>query len=153
GSFVLQRESRLLERAGVELRERKRAEEALIEERHLLRTLMDNLPDTIYFKDRESRFTRINKAHASLFGLNDPAQAVGKTDSDFFTGEHAQQAYADEQEIIRTGRPVLAKEEKETWPDGHATWASTTKMPLRDANGDFIGTFGISRDITERKQT
>jgi PAS domain S-box-containing protein len=135
-----------------DITERKRAEAALMEERHLLRTLMDNLPDLIYFKDRESRFTRINRAHARAFGLNDPAQAVGKTDFDFFTGEHAQQAFADEQEIIRTGQAMLAKEEKETWPDGHVTWASTTKMPLRDANGNIIGTFGVSRDITERKR-
>ena len=129
--------------------EKKRAEEALIEERHLLHTLMDNLPDMIYFKDRESRFTRINKAHAKLFGLSDPAQAVGKTDFDFFTAEHAQQAYADEQEIIRTGQPMVGKEEKETWPDGRVTWVSTTKMPLRDAHGNIIGTFGVSRDITD----
>jgi PAS domain S-box-containing protein len=135
-----------------DITERKRAEAALIEERHLLRTLMDNVPDAIYFKDRESRFTRINKALAKSFGLSDPTQAVGKTDFDFFTGEHAQQTYADEQEIIGTGQPVLGKEEKETWSDGHATWASTTKMPVRDANGDIIGTFGISRDITERKR-
>ena len=135
-----------------DISERKRAEEALMEERHLLRTLMDNLPDTIYFKDRESRFTRINKALAKSFGLSDPAQGAGKTDFDFFTGEHAQQAYDDEQEIIRTGQPVLGKEEKETWPDGHVTWASTTKMPLRDANEKIIGTFGVSRDITQRKR-
>jgi two-component system, cell cycle sensor histidine kinase and response regulator CckA len=136
----------------IDITERKRAEAALIEERHLLHTLMDNLPDVIYFKDRESRFTRINKAHAKEFGLSDPAQAVGKTDFDFFTDEHAQQAYADEQEIIRTGQPVVGKEEKETWPDGRETWVSTTKMPLRDAHGNIIGTFGVSRDITERKR-
>ena len=135
-----------------DITERKRAEEALIEERHLLHTLMDNLPDVIYFKDRESRFTRINMAHAKQFGLSDPAQAVGKTDFDFFTAEHAQEAYNDEQEIIRTGQPMVGKEEKETWPDGHVTWVSTTKMPLRDANGNIIGTFGVSRDITERKR-
>jgi PAS domain S-box-containing protein len=135
-----------------DITERKRAEAALIEERHLLHTLMCSLPDSIYFKDRESRFTLINKAHAKLFGLSDPAQAVGKTDFDFFAGEHAQQAYADEQEIIRTGQPVLGKEQKETWPDGHMSWASTTKMPLRDTHGNIIGTFGISNDITGRKQ-
>ncbi len=132
--------------------ERKRAEEALVEERNLLRTLMDNLPDLIYFKDLASRFTRINRAHARAFGLGDPAQAVGKTDFDFFSEEHAQQAYADEQEILRTGQAMVAKEEKETWPDGHVTWVSTTKMPLRDSNGNIIGTFGVSRDITRRIQ-
>jgi PAS domain S-box-containing protein len=132
--------------------QRVRAGEALIEERHLLYTLMDNLPDKIYFKDRESRFTRMNKVHTRLFGLSDPAQAAGKTDFDFFTPEHAQEAYKDEQEIIRSGQPVVGKEEMETWPDGHVTWVSTTKMPLRDAGGNIIGTFGVSRDITERKR-
>jgi PAS domain S-box-containing protein len=135
-----------------DITERKRAEAELMEERRLLRTLMDNLPDLIYFKDFESRFTLINKAGAKAFGLDDPAQAVGKTDFDFFTEEHAQQAFSDEQEIIKTGRGILGKEEKETWPDGHVTWASTTKMPLRDSNGKIIGTFGVSRDITEHKQ-
>jgi PAS domain S-box-containing protein len=130
----------------------KRAEAALIEERHLLHTLMDNLPDHIYFKDLQSRFIRINKAMVKWFGLSDPALAVGKTDFDFFSDEHARQAYADEQEVIRTGRPIQAIEEKETWPDGHETWVSTTKMPLRDAQERIIGTFGVSRDITERKQ-
>jgi PAS domain S-box-containing protein len=134
-----------------DITERKRAEEALIEERNLLHTLMDNVPDVIYFKDRESRFTRINKAHAKLFGLSNPAQAVGKTDFDFFTDEHAQSTNADEQEIVRTGLPMLAMEEKETWPDGRVTWASTTKMPLRDAHGNIVGTFGVSRDITKSK--
>jgi PAS domain S-box-containing protein len=135
-----------------DITERKRAEEALIEERHLLHILMDNLPDHIYFKDRESRFIRINKAVAKWFGLGDPAQALGKTDFDFFSDEHARQAYADEQEVIRTGGPIEAIEEKETWPDGHETWVSTTKMPLRDAQGHIIGTFGVSRDITARKR-
>jgi two-component system sensor histidine kinase/response regulator len=135
-----------------DITERKRAETALMEERHLLRTLMDNLPDSIYFKDRDSRFIRTNKALAKAFGLTDPVQAVGKTDFDFFTEEHARPAYTDEQEIIRTGQPMLAKEEKETWPDGHETWVSTTKMPLRDAAGNIIGTFGVSRDVTERKR-
>jgi len=135
-----------------DITERKRAEVALLEERDLFRTLMDNLPDVIYFKDLASRFTRINRALAKRFGLSDTAQAVGKTDFDFYGGEHAQQAFADENEIIRTGQPMLAKEEKETWPDGHATWTSTTKLPFRDSNGDVIGTFGVSRDITRRKE-
>jgi PAS domain S-box-containing protein len=131
--------------------ERERAAEALSQERYLLHALMDNLPDAIYFKDAASRFLRINKALATYFSLSDPAQAVGKTDFDFFTKDHTQQTYADEQEIIRTGLPLVGKEEKRTWLDGRVRWLSTTKMPLRDTQGAIIGTFGVSRDITKVK--
>jgi two-component system, sensor histidine kinase and response regulator len=130
---------------------RKRIEAELAREQFLINALMDNLPDHIYFKDRESRFIRINKAQANFLGLNDPDQAVGKTDFDFFTGEHANQAYQDEQNIIRTGQ-LLSTEEKETWEDRPATWVSTVKMPLYDNNGNIVGTFGISRDVTGRKK-
>ncbi len=129
----------------------KQAEEALAHERFLLQVLMDNVPDYVYFKDRDSRFIRINKAHARLFGLSDPEQAAGKTDFEFFTEVHARQAFEDEQAIIRTGQP-LSKEERETWADRPDSWVLTTKMPLRDEKGDLIGTFGISKDITARKQ-
>jgi PAS domain S-box-containing protein len=129
----------------------KRAEEKIEQGQYLMNVLLTNLPDHIYFKDRESRFTMINKALAQFLGLNDPDQAVGKTDFDFFTGEHAQQAYEDEQNIIRTGQP-LSIEEKETHPDSPNTWASTIKLPLHDKEGNIIGTFGISRDITERQR-
>ena len=128
---------------------RKRAEEALAKEQFLINALMDNLSDYVYFKDRESRFIRINKSHALSFGLDDPALAVGKTDFDFFTGEHAQQAFEDEQTIIRTGQ-FLNTEEKETHPNKPDTWVSTIKLPLTDNDGNIIGTFGISRDVTKR---
>jgi PAS domain S-box-containing protein len=131
--------------------ERRRAEEALSQERCLLHALMDNLPDKIYFKDDRSRFVRINKALTTAFGLEGPAQAMGKTDFDFFTEEHARPAFADEQEILRTGEPLVGKEERETWLDGHVSWSSTTKMPLRDKEGHIIGTFGVARDITKLK--
>jgi two-component system, sensor histidine kinase and response regulator len=132
--------------------EHKRAEEKLTEERNLLHALMDNVPDAIYFKDRDSRFIRINKAQAKMFGFDDPEKVIGKTDFDFFTAEHAQPAFDDEQEIIRTGNPVLSKEEKETWPDGHVTWALTTKMAMRDTTGNIAGILGVSHDITRRRQ-
>jgi len=128
------------------------ANEGLRQERYLVHALMDNLPHNVYFKDSASRFLRINKALARYFGLSDAAEAAGKTDCDFFTEEHAQQAMADEREILRSGQPIVDKEEKETWPDGHATWAVTTKMPLYDEAGRIVGTFGVSRDITEKKQ-
>ena len=133
--------------------ERRRAEETLRRERFLVDTLMEHLPDSIYFKDADSRFLRINRAMAERLGLGDPAQAAGRTDFDFFAQDHAEAARRDEEEIIRTGRPVTNLEEQETWPDRPSTWVSTTKMPLRDAAGRVVGTFGVSRDITERKVT
>src|ERR1035437_5083829 len=133
-----------------DITKRKQDEDELAQEQYLMRTLMDNLPDHIYFKDHESHFLRINKALAQFLGLNDPAQAIKKTDFDFFTGEHAQQAYEDEQKIIRTGQ-LLSTEEKETHHDRPDTWVSTIKLPLSDKDGNIIGTFGISRDITKNK--
>jgi two-component system, cell cycle sensor histidine kinase and response regulator CckA len=118
----------------------------------LLSGLMTSIPDNIYFKDRQSRFVRINEAMARWFGLGDPADAVGKTDADFFGQEHARQAFADEQRIMATDEALEGAEEKETWPDGRVTWVSTTKVPVRDAGGAVVGLLGISRDITERKK-
>jgi PAS domain S-box-containing protein len=132
---------------------RQRMIDALERERALIAVLMDNVPDHIYFKDERSRFVLVNRAMAKVLGLRDPLQAVGRTDFDFFTPEHAQPALDAEQAILRSGEPLIDFEEKETWPDGHVTWASTTKMPLRDAQGSISGTFGISKDITERRHT
>ena len=130
---------------------KEQAEEAWMEEHNLLQALMDNIPDVIYFKDRNSRFIRISHSQVKRLGLSDTNEAIGKTDFDFFTEQHAQAAYEDEQTIIRTGIPIIAKEEKETWPDGHISWVSSTKLPLRNTIGEIVGTFGISRDITQRK--
>ncbi|HZK97959.1 MAG TPA: PAS domain-containing sensor histidine kinase, partial [Prolixibacteraceae bacterium] len=134
-----------------DITQRKQAEKALHYEQYLLHTLMNNVPEHIYFKDCESGFIRINKAQARLFGLSDPEQAIGKTDFDFFTNEHASQAFEDEQEIIRTGQPI-SKEERETWENHPDTWVLTTKMPLIDSNKKIIGTFGISMNIDDRKK-
>lgn len=124
--------------------------EALAQERFLLQSLMDNIPDHVYFKDRRSAIIRISRAQATLFGLSDPVEAVGKTDFDFFSPAHAEQARADELEIMRSGR-TLRIEERETWFHQPDTWVSTTKVPLRNEEGTVIGTFGVSRDITEKK--
>ncbi len=120
---------------------------------HLLGLLMDNIPDSIYFKDKASQFLMISRAQAKRFGLADPHLAAGKSDADFFTSDHAQQALADEQRVMQTGQPLVGIEEKETWPDGRVTWVSTTKMPLHDRAGRVFGTYGISRDITEHRRT
>lgn len=132
--------------------ERQKAEAALEWEHNLMNILMDMLPDTIYFKDTQGRFIRINQSQARRFNLDSPEQALGKTDFDFFTVEHAQSAFNDEMKIIQTGQPLINYEELETYPDRPPTWVSTTKMPLHSPQGDIEGTFGVSRDITEKKQ-
>ena len=130
----------------------KLTELALAHERDLLRTLLENIPDRIYFKDRECRFLIISKALAKDFGLDDPTKALGKMDADFFSEEHARLAFEDEQAILETGKAIIGKTEKETWRDGREAWVLTTKMPMQNANGEIVGTFGISKDITPLKE-
>lgn len=121
-------------------------------EPELFAALMDHLPDAIYFKDRESRFLRINRTLAAWLGLKKPADAVGKTDADFFTKEFARATAEAEQEIMKSGRPQVEVEEKAVWADGRVSLTLTTKLPLRDAAGKIVGTFGFSRDISGRRQ-
>jgi PAS domain S-box-containing protein len=129
----------------------KRAEEQLNHERDLLRALLDSAPDSIYFKDRESRILRASRALAEKLDQAHAKDLEGRTDGDFFAPDHADSALADERRVIGTGRPLLGYTEKETRPDGRVTWALTSKLPLRNAAGEIIGTFGISKDITELK--
>ncbi len=131
---------------------RKQVEADLNRERDLWRTMLDNSPDKIYFKDTQSRFVKCSKALAVQFGVESPDELAGKTDFDFFDEAHARPAFEDEQEIIRNGRPMIDKEEREEWKDGRVTWVSSTKVPWLDGAGKIIGIMGISRDITGRKQ-
>ncbi len=117
-------------------------------QKNLLGRLLDMSADCIYFKDLESRFIKMSRSMLRYFGQGDEEQMIGKRDSDFFLSEHADKAFKEEQEIIRTGKPIIAKIEKETWTDGHQTYALTNKAPLFDDEGNTIGTFGISKDIT-----
>jgi PAS domain S-box-containing protein len=132
--------------------DRKRAEEALAHEQDLLRALLDSSPDSIYFKDANSRFIKCSRAMAARTVFKDPSGLIGKSDFDLFTESHARPAFEDEQRILRTGQPILAKVERETWQDGQESWVLTTKMALRDRQGQIMGTFGVSRDITELKR-
>ncbi|MBN2004024.1 MAG: SpoIIE family protein phosphatase [Anaerolineae bacterium] len=120
----------------------------LARQKYILDTFMANVPDSIYFKDRDSRFTQVNRSLVRRLGVGDPDDLVGKSDFDIFAAEQAQPKYDQEQAIVRTGQALLDLEE----PDVNGGWALTSKMPLRDEHGAIIGTFGISRDITALKQ-
>jgi diguanylate cyclase (GGDEF)-like protein/PAS domain S-box-containing protein len=135
-----------------DITERRQAEAALAAERDLLQALMDNIPDTIYFKDTSSRFTRINKAQAAVLGITNPEDAVGKTDLDFQSSELATGFYVEEQEIVRTGTPLIDRVEYNPTDDGRPRWFSATKVPILDKDGQVSSIVGISRNITERKQ-
>ncbi len=113
-----------------------------------MQSLIDNIPDYICFKDLQSRFTRVNIAQAKLLGLNDPRQAVGKSDFDFF--DHAEESYQIEQQIIKTGVPVI-NQLRTLVIDGISRYISDTKIALYDKDKKCIGTVGVSRDISELK--
>jgi PAS domain S-box-containing protein len=121
-----------------------------------LSILMKEHPDFIYFKDRESRFLSISKSLADTFGLDDPKEAVGKSDFTYFNSKDAEEKYQNEQNIIQSGNSnIKSFEEKHhvVYKKEFVCWVSTTKMPLKTADGNTIGTFGISRDITEQRQS
>lgn len=135
-----------------EIKKVKAEKEKLSSEKFLFDTFMEHTQDSVYFKDKESRFIRISRAGAKGMGFDDPGELVGKTDFDIFTDEHAKPAFDAEKKIMETGKPIVGIQEKETWLDGRETWVSTTKVPLKDKKGTTIGTFGVSRDITEHKR-
>jgi PAS domain S-box-containing protein len=124
----------------------------LQKEKALLDALLNSVPEHVYFKDRESRFLRFSKSMLTLFGLKNPEELLGKSDFDFFSDEHARPAYEGEQEIIRTGKAIIDLEEKEVMEDGRISWVNTTKMPLMNNQGEIIGTFGISKNISGLKK-
>ena len=132
--------------------QRKSIEDELVLQRSLLQKLLDTVPDTIYFKDLDSLFILANKACAKRFGVQEQSELHHRSDFDFYNPKHAIITYNDEQRIIKTGKPIINKEEKEIWPSGDFSWVSTTKMPLYNEEGRIIGTFGVSRDITENKE-
>lgn len=117
----------------------------------LVTNLLENCEDLIYFKDHDSKFLCCSQSLAKRLGANSPEEMVGKSDFDYFSHECAEEFFNDEQEIIRTGNAFTGKAEAEPRLDGTVTWVTSSKMPLKHLNGEIIGTFGISRDITEKK--
>ncbi|MFZ1507433.1 MAG: PAS domain S-box protein, partial [Anaerolineae bacterium] len=138
--------------AAQDITERKRVEEAMTTERSLLRTLVDNLPDSVYVKDLAGRKTLANPADIRKMGVASAAEALGKTDFEVFPPDLAAIFDADDQHVIQTGQPVLNREERFILPDGSQGWQLTSKAPLRDRAGQVIGLVGIGHDITERKR-
>ena len=126
-------------------------EKKRIYEHGLLKTLMDNIPDSLYFKDEQSRFVLVNKAKASHSNVS-PEEMIGKTDFDFLSEDQARKIFIDDQSIMQSGKPIINKEEKITHSNGSERWVSVTKIPWYNAEGNIIGTMGITREITEWKK-
>jgi len=134
------------------IEEMNKIQSELKREKALMDSLLNNLPDAVYFKDRESKFIKVSKSMPELFNLEKQEDLYGKSDFDFFDEEHALPAYQTEQEIIKTKTPVIGLVEKEVYKDGSVKYVSSTKMPLLNEKGEAVGTFGISRDITKIKE-
>ena len=132
--------------------ERKQAEEALERERNLLQTLIDHSPDLIFVKDSVGRFVVANSALLGILGASSREVVLGKTDFDFLARELAEKYWADDERVIRTGRPLIEREETTLAPNGNELWLLTTKVPLKDGSGETNGLVGIARDITNRKR-
>jgi PAS domain S-box-containing protein len=142
---------RAIRRAIARLAEVKQMEEVLAEERNLLRAVIDTIPDQIYVKDIHHRFVLANLATQRFFGATGEA-LVGKTDGDFFSADAASSFRWEEEQVLRSGRAVMNREERTVSPEGKAQWNLTTKAPLRDKRANVIGLVGINRNITERKR-
>jgi len=132
--------------------EQKETREILLHERYRIRTLIDNLPDRIFFKDRSSRFIVANKSIAIHTGLSSAKDIVGKTDFDLYKPELAEQYFKDEQDLMMRGEPLLNHEERSNDSSGNIGWTITNKIPIRNKAGQVVGLVGVSRDITELKK-
>jgi PAS domain S-box-containing protein len=145
--------TRLNQNLKEQVSEREQAEQALAEERNLLRTLIDILPDEIYVKDNNSRFLLVNSTWAKNNAHSEAVSAaIGKSDYDFFAHDLADEFSADERRLIETGEPLVNKEEINLRQADDQRWMQTTKVPLRNPAGRVVGLVGISRNITQRKQ-
>jgi len=123
-----------------------------LEAAELLDILMNNLPDTIYFKDKEGRFIKINHRQAQTLGVKTPEDAIGRSDFDFFPESFAQQARDDELKVMKSSEAIGSKLERLIDDEGNVKWFSATKAPIKDVMGRSVGIVGVSRDVTERQE-
>ncbi|MCI4624474.1 MAG: diguanylate cyclase [Candidatus Magnetoovum sp. WYHC-5] len=130
--------------------ERSKVSDELAHSHTLLQTLIDSIPDSIYFKDKNNRFVKVNKAKAMHSGTI-PEKMLGRTDFDFLKEEDAKQSFEDDEFVKLNGITIENKIERHTRKNGDEVWLSVYKLPWRDKAGDIIGTMGISRDITQLK--
>lgn len=136
-----------------DITERKALQAEILQERNLLHLLMDNIPDSIYFKDKELKLIRVNQAFVQYMGLRTAQDTLQKTVYDFYSKPQADQLFHQEQEIMRTQKPLVNHKNELMLPDGSKQWFSTTEVPIFDAGGNVDGLIGISRNITEEKET
>jgi len=134
-----------------DISERKIIEKKMEDERELLESLLDNIPDSVYFKDKNCKFIKVNKAKAEHSNVT-PDKMLGKTDFDFLPEDEAKNIHQDDTNIMLTGEPMINKTEKLTDKDGNVRWVSVNKIPRYNKKGEVIGTMGISRDITDFKK-
>jgi two-component system sensor histidine kinase/response regulator len=132
--------------------DRVRAEQNLQQERDLLRTLMDNVPDLVFVKDRAGKFLTVNDALLKILKVKSVDDVVGRDDSDFSPPDLAERYMTDDIRVMNSGEPLIDREERSTDAEGNDTWILTTKVPVYDSEGNVSGLVGIGRNITKRKQ-
>jgi len=137
----------------IDISKRKNTEKALMEERARIDLVLESVPVNVYFKDRESRFVRANKSTALRMGAGSVKELIGKTDHDFFEKSHADASRAKELEIMETGSEKVDELEHEVWEDQEDSWVLVTKKAWRSREGEILGTFGVTNDVTELMKT
>jgi PAS domain S-box-containing protein len=115
----------------------------------MLSSILEQIPEIAFFKDRQSRFVAMSESLARRIGANSTEELIGRSDCDFYSEESAARMLDDEKQIVNTGAPITSKTGKQIWKDGRVTWQLTSKFPLRDQDGSIIGIFGFSRDVTK----
>jgi PAS domain S-box-containing protein len=118
-------------------------------DRLMLSSILEHIPEIVFFKDRESRFIAMSDSLVRRKGASTTEELIGRSDCDFYSEESAGRMLEDEKQILKTGSPITSKPGKQIWKDGRVTWQLTSKFPLRDRDGSIIGTFGFSRDVTK----
>ncbi len=139
--------------AAQDITERKQAESALANDRKLLRTVIDHLPDNIFVKDKDGKFLLNNNESMRILGVSRQEDLLGKDDFDFFPRERAQTWFETQQRVIQSGKSAINLEIFQPWQPDKRRWILFSSIPLHDEQGRVTGLLGMDRDISERKQS